>query len=115
MKVRTLVCLNSISPFYVGCVSVYVHGGLIPSSILMRKCRGGGGQGGGRWEGGRALAIPASRSKGSTLLELSLFGKFTRMGLYTNMRQIPAHCPWGGGGVTPISTQMERSALSSLE
>lgn len=44
------------------------------------------------------LAVFVSRSKGSLLLELSLlFGKFTKMGFYTNMRQVPTHCPWGGG------------------
>ena len=98
------------------CECECVQRGLIPSSTLIRKCHGVGG-GGWRWVGGLAqdgrLRL-VTRSKCPELWEESLSGNFTRMGLYTNLKQVPAHCPQGGGGVAPVSTQMERRVLSSL-
>lgn len=96
------------------CECVCVQRGLIPSSTLTRKChRVGGGVGWGDWPG-RGGSVSVTRSKCPELWEESLSGNFTRMGLYTNARQVPAHCPQGEGGVAPVSTQMEWRVLSSL-
>jgi hypothetical protein len=65
----------------------------IPSFYFNEKLPHGGG--GERGRGAGNFRLLEGRPSITSCLPLS--GKFARMGLSANMRQIPTHCPWGQG------------------